>query len=883
MLRRLLVLSTVAAALVLPACSGGKTGASGSGGSVTCGQQGSFCLVTCNLGCTLTGGCGITDIAQNQPLVFTFSRDVDPRTVDFTTFSLKTVNGEEPVGQFVVENQTVSFLPDVRIVQGQTFFGFAPNLDYILTLPGGPAAASAILSTSGERLQHDYTCTLRITRGVVDLDQRAPEATLATPASTFNVPRDTPIILEFSELIDFSPFFNAIAGDEPIKYRVRRSRMSSGNILVCDTGSRVFSLQGAPRLVNDIVRSRTVASFTPQETLPPGACVEVEVTGRVTDLSGRSANPQTFRFTLVEGASTEVSRSFDFQNDDLLDRQRSGGSWSGGAATFPRLGGDGRHGDFMISDGQRVTDTYWIFRTDSQVITRKPTSTIAQDETVTDGNFYFTNFIVPVGVTVEWLGTRPLKLHVRGECRIEGTMIGAGKAPSATYSVKAPTGWTTGGWPGQAGGGSGPGGGAGGNGAFGCDGTGNPNQAAFNNFNGLDGEALVVPAGHPLFGTVAGTRGRGGLLWPSHGAHALLIFNDPGSFNFNLDVAAGGSGGGFVTAGGDGVVNAAGNVNNPNPNTNPLRMGPPSAGGSLVAFGALPNGVSSSDYFVVGGAGGGGGPSHTVFAQIGELFKYRSGAAGGGGGGAMRLRVGGRFEMLAAASFDFRGGSANTISLAAANTSGASGVAGGGAGGSLLLQFASSFDLNGRIDIRGGAGGRYVSAVFRADPVGGSGGAGFLRVEAPGTAPSLALLGNVQPPAVPDSAGVLVEGDALAGFQSRFVSSGAVFPPSFVRYVIRADVDGVQRTFSDDPAVGLPAALGTAPLVFKVQGADVNLAGELLPNATPALWRNQVGPFDALQGSLFSDSTIGFRWLLLIDRTMTTNVIVREVRIDYRI
>ncbi|MCC6781889.1 MAG: Ig-like domain-containing protein [Planctomycetes bacterium] len=868
--------------LLLTACSGGKTGASGNGGSITCGSEGSFCLVTCNLGCTLTGGCGITDIAQNQPLVFTFSRDVDPRTVDFTTFSLKTVNGEEPVGQFVVENQTISFIPDVRVVQGQTFYGFAPNLDYILTLSGGPGAPSAINSTSGQRLLHDYTCTLRVTRGVVDLDQRAPEATLTTPASTFNVPRDTPIVLEFSELIDFTPFFNPTLGDEPIKYQVRRSRLSSSNVLVCDTASRVFALQGAPRLVNDIVRGRTIATFTPQETLPTGSCVEVEVTGRVTDLSGRAASSQVFRFTLVEGSATEVSRSFDFQSDDLLDRERSGGAWAGGAGTFPQLGGDGRHGDFKVTDGQRVTDQYWIFNTDSQVITRKPSALVAQDTTVNDGRFYFTNFIVPAGITVEWVGSKPLQIHVRGECRIEGSMIGAGKTANAAYSIKAPTGHTTGGWPGQAGGVGGPGGGDGGNGAFGCDGSGNPNQPAFNNFNGFDGETLQVPGTHQLAGLVANTKGRGGLLWPSHGANASIVFNDPGSFNFNLDVAGGASGGAFVTNGGNGTVTAAGSINS-GPNTNALRMGPGTTGGTLVAFGPRPGGVGSADHYLVGGSGGGGGASHSLFAQTSETFRFRSGAGGAGGGGAMLLRVGGRMEMLASAAFDFRGGSGALISMAAANTTGAPGVAGAGSGGGLLLQFASTFDLNGRIDIRGGTGGAYQSAVFRATANGGDGGAGFLRVETPGSAPALSLLGIVTPPAVNDSAGVLEDDDDLVGFQSKFVTTGAVFPPSFVRYVIRAEVDGVPRVFSDDPAVGTPARLGLAPLVIKVQGADVNLAGELLPSATPGPWQNQVGSFDAGEGSLNADSTVGYRWILLLDRTVSTNVVVRELRIDYRI
>ena len=882
MLRRLLPLLLAVVPLFLPACAGGsKSKSSGAGGSSTCGEQGSFCLVTCNLGCTLTGGCGITDIAQNQPLTFTFSRDVDPASVDFTTFSLKTINGEEPVGQFVVEGQTVTFVPDVRFVQGQTFFGFAPNLDYVLTIPGGASAASALLSTAGQRLQHDYTCQLRITRGVVDLDQSSPRATLVTPASTFNVPRGTQVVIEFSELVDFGPFSNVVAGSEPIQYRVRRSAPGAGGILVCDLLSRQFALSGAPRLTNDIVRGLTIATFTPQESLPSGSCFEVFVTSAVRDLSGRSAAPAVFRFTLVEEAAADLSKEFDFQTDELLDRERSGGTWAGGAGNFAVLGGDGRHGDFTPSDGTRVTDSHWIFNTDSQVITRKPTATIETDETVTDGRFYFANLVLPAGWILEFRGSNPARLHVRGDCRIEGRITASGTTPTLNFNVKAPPGHPGGAWAGGPGAAGGPGGGTGGRGSYGCDGTGNPNQPSFNNFNGYAGESVRLPAGHAHAASAPGTGGQGGLLFPTHGDQSALLF--PAFGIINVDTAPGGGGGGFVTPGTASSAPLHGSVNG-QPPPNPVYIGIGVPGGTSVPLTTLPGSFNSSEYFLDGGSGGGGSGSHPLFSQTSltsDPFKYRSGVGGAGGGGAARVRVGGRFEMLAGSFFDAGGGNGPTILPGA--TAPVPSTAGGGSGGTALIQLASSLDFSGTIDVAGGTGGRYSAGIYRADSRGGDGGAGFLRVETPTTAPSLARIGTVNPPAGAQSVGVLRESDGRVGFQSKYVSTGAVFPPTYVRYVVEADVDGVPTTFSDDAALGVPAAAGTSPLIFLVQGADVSLTGELLPNALPGPWRTQAGPFQAGVGSLNSDSTVGFRWILLQDRTLSTNVVVRNVRVDYRI
>ncbi|MDP6928375.1 MAG: Ig-like domain-containing protein, partial [Planctomycetota bacterium] len=184
-MHRSLLKLLVVLALGIPfgACSGGSVSAD-KRAQPDCGVPGSesFCLTSCNLGCSQIG-CSITDIAQNQPIILTFSQDVDPSPVNLSSISLKTAMGHEPVGSFVVQGSTVMFLPEVRLVGGASFFGFKANETYILRLSSGPDNINALRSTSGDPLVKTVECKLHVTRGVVDLDRRPPEAKLIVPAA----------------------------------------------------------------------------------------------------------------------------------------------------------------------------------------------------------------------------------------------------------------------------------------------------------------------------------------------------------------------------------------------------------------------------------------------------------------------------------------------------------------------------------------------------------------------------------------------------------------------------------------------------------------------------------------------------------------------------
>jgi hypothetical protein len=883
MLVRKLTLPTLLLAVVgLAGCSGGTAGGTS---SPSCTDEAAFCLVSCNLGCTITGGCAVTDIAQNQPLVFSFSQDIDPLSVDFTTFSLKTSSGLEPVGEFVVNGSTVTFVPEVRTVQGQTFFGFDANAEYVLSLTGGPNAPAALVSTAGDRLAADYRCNLRVSRGVIDLDQRPPTARLVTPAVTTGAARTTAVVLEFSELIDGTSFFNSSGDEAPVIFRV--GRPANG---VCDAN---ILLTGAPRLENDTIRGVTVLTFRPPTELPAESCMQIEVTARVRDLAGTRATRQSFQFLVESGSVSERSLELSFDNDLDLDRARSGGDWLGGEASFASVGGDGRHGEFRLQDGQRVTDQHFIWNTDSQLLTKKEDSFLNEEVTVTDGRYFFSTFELRSGQTLEFQGSKPVQIFVRGECVIDGLILGNGAFRSGGHNGRNSVPGAPG--QGQVGSAAGPGGGKGGDGAWGSDGLGNPtspsNTTNFNSFNGYDGEDLNLPAGHAYSGQQVGTGGRGSVMWPAHGDQLTLIFGGIGS-DYAVEAAAGAGGAGFLVPGTIGVCPEAGATTGfpPFPNRTPAHRGPDGIGGVSFPLLSIPPSFESSNYFLVAGAGGGGGGSQATFARrsaASDPFKYRSGGGGAGGGGAVLVRSGANLSVGALGRIEMKGGAcapsadSNSLGLLGVPAPGA-----GGSGGSILLQTGRNVSQNGTLDVRGGNGATNVFVgFFLLRQSGGDGSAGFVRLERAVSAPSLAELGTTLPAATSESVGLLQEEDAKAGFQSVFVSTGEVFPPIYSRYEIDALVDGQPVLFSDDPAVSTRAALPGEAIQFFVQALQVDpVTGEADPNDRPTNWVRYVGDFGGATspGLAGGNAKNGVRILLLVDRAQAQQVVVQSVRIIYR-
>ncbi len=837
--------------VALAGCSGGGGSSGGFGSKV-------FQLDSCSLGCT-QNACSISEIAPNQPIILTFSQEVDPSTVNSSTISFRTASGAEPVGIYLVNRNIVTFSPQVLISGGATFFGFQTNQTYTMTLRAGNVA-EALRSTSGDALGADLVCTLRVTKKVVDLDGNPPRGTLTAPTVSANVKRTTDIIVEFSELVDELPF-SAPASEQPVRVLLSRTRLENGKY-VCDPLAQRTQIIGSWRVVHDEASSRTICRFLNPVELPGNICVAVEVTSRIKDLAGTPAEPQTFLFVTEPSQLEERTIEESFNNDLQLDRTSSGGDWKDGAAGPALLGGDGLHGDFDYRHGLEIQkDQLYEWRTDDQTIPASSTLS-GKAERITDGVFRFSSFTLPRGVTIRFVGSRPPQIFVRGFMDLQGKLdLSAANLPEHDGALPS----------GQAAGNAAPGGARGGKGGDKPSGFG-----ADPRFSGSPGQDLALPAGHGYAAQAVGTGGKGSPMFPTSGLNADVTYG--WSDFFSVQISAGGGGGGFLAAGTDGKA-----VKTYQNRTQDL--GPDGPGGKAfvdlldTVTNPIPPGKSSLEHFLVGGSGGGGGGGHPYFS-----FKstppnptWRSSSGGTGGGGAIAARVGWNLAAGTGSEIGVRGGSG----FASESLTKLPGPGGAGSGGSILLQVGGTPILNGLLDARGGTGGSLTYASYDLETRGGNGSHGLLRLEVTGT-PDKSLIGTTMPAAVPKMVAALAatERDRMTGQRSRWYSTNVVFPPEWVRYEIQAEINDVPIVFSDDPSKGRLAAEGEA-VQFLVQGANLDETGQPKPNEIGG-WRRYVGSFTTSELSLHSDGRISFRFLLLYDRTVASKIKINHVKVVYR-
>lgn len=888
------------AAAALTGCGGGGGGSASNAFACTGAGAKALCLNSCSLGCSTTG-CALSDIAQNEILYLYFSQPLDPSTVSTSTIQLRTATGELPVGEFFVVDNRVEFVPTLLISGSQSFFGFRASDTYTLTIPGRADAAQVLKSTSGQPFKDTFTCSLVVSQGIRDHNGVPPSATMTAPSpSQLNsAPLNTTIVLEFNEMVDATPFLAAGSGSGPVTFTVRRTRPAAGGGRECDSGSLPVALPGSPRLDFDPATGHSVLTFRTTSALPANACIEINVTSVVTDISGRPAQPQVFAFLTQSVPLVERDITEEFDDDSKLDRDVSAGTWAGGVANFLQIGGDGRHGTFSLDlcqnlgviSGKRT----FVLNANSTIIPAENTR-FNIGTAVTDGRFFFDKMVVPSDVRLRITGTVPAVITVAGRCDILGEIDAAGESLTVLPTNTSATG--------QPGGAGGPFGGTGGTGGNRNTGTA-PLPA---NLNGQNGQGVRVRGGHAYSSVAAGTGGEGSTLFPASGLNTSLLFSATSSIGYTPMSCAGGGGGGMLTAGGQGVV-----VSNNHGRAD--MMGPPANGGGAMQFLPIPGGAKSSEHFLVGGSGGGGTASNYALSfaiMPGSSFQtWTPGAGGGGGGGAVALRAGYSLLLGPVGRITVAGGSTPSVTGTASSAQAMAG--GGGSGGSIVLQAgrglgsgSNGIELQGTLDLRGGntpgagpAGtGGIVnrSASIVAPPSGaavrvdaGIGSAGFVRCEFPGT-PTTSIFGTVQPPATADNVGPLTETDDLVAFQSTWYTTNTPFGPEYARYEIRARLDGSSTVtlFSDDPAVStLKAETGQALRAFfqnanldSVTGLPAPLPGENTPTIRP--WRTQVLSSGPITG-IASDGLNGFRFAIVLDRSVATSAVIESVKVFYRI
>lgn len=861
--------------------------------SITCSAPGTFCMVSCNLGCTSGGGCSILDVPTNRDLVFEFSAPIDPASVDKETAQLRGGGSTPAAGQWYVDGSTLRFVPQMITVEGQISFGLVAGETYKVLVRGVDSGLSGLRATDGRALGDSLQCVVRASLGMVDGNGTAPVALLSQPSSPLNAPLGTTIAFEFDERLDPNPFVNATPGNEPIRLSLRGTQAAPGlpGVRLCDPNGDLVELDAQLQLINDPVQDRATVTITPSGALPPVSCVQIEITDLVLDLVGTAAIPATFEFVTEDDLGGAPAIVFDFEDSQFLDDESSASTWSGGFARFAKVGGDGSLGSFDPTDGNEVEPGVFAFNTDSQMISAKDDALLDVPTEVTDGIFRFSRFEIPVGTTVRFFGSQPAQILVRGDAQIDGVLDLNGSDAEVTHDGRQ--------FRGQPGADGGAGGGRGGDGAFAGTNDGNQSQPQFNDFNGFDGESLQIQGGSPFATHAGATGGRGGTMHPPGNDLTVVQSNPPPSFfPSQTDYIGGFAGGaGFLSTGGIGEVRAAQSAlttgNSPN-----FRGADGDAGDPMLALIAAAQAGFGPSFdsrltLLIGGAGGGGAGSHPFVSNL-IMPSYWSGGGGAGGGGALGLYVGDDLTMGLAGGIEARGGSTTSLApLTLSPVNGFPASGGAGSGGSILLQVSGDVALAGQLDAVGGDGAHIlvmpgggpcfpnVPCIGFVDASSGDGGIGLVRLETEGRIPAPTELGAVAPVATTYNVGELLDSDEVVGFQTRFVAAGAT-APTYLRYVVDAIVDGVPMRFSDDPNLG-PQATAGQPVQFWVQGQDVD------PGTFEPVFGSQPSPFRQLVGatgaspSLQQDGRNGFRVLILADRSLANGpILIDRVRVEFQ-
>ena len=760
----------------------------------------------------------MTDIAVNQMLIFRFNNNVDPSSVNPDTFSIKTSVGTSPTGKFVVNGATIFFVPEIREVGNQTFFGFQKGATYTIFLPAGPKASKTLVSTAGIPLQRPIICTVRVSKDVIDLDGKPPEARMVVPSTTTGVSNRTQIVLEFSEYIIPSTALNPDA----VRIVVYQKDPATGMQVPAKREVQVDQLKNWAQL-----------TLLPKVVLPGDINVMVTLQAVIRDLSGKTIRPKSFYFRTAKTQVQPEPIEEPFDDTTMMDQARTGAVWGGGYLKPGLLGGSGILGDFDYRVGSKKVGNVYVFDTDDTTIPATVTLD-GNEHKITDGVFEFANFHIPAGITVRFVGTHPVKIFVRGNVNLEGTLDVSGR--TTTEVAK----WNSTPEKGVAGGKGGPGGAPGGDGGS-EPGLGTP--------EGKNGHDMIVPAGHPRKGQEAGTGGKGSA------EHPLKL--DPKQVKLDyytvscIQLSYPAGGGGSATAGGLGLLKQV---------SLSAKHGSPVSASKGFPFLPLDPKESSLFQVLIGGAGGGG----TGVCPWGSFSTaaptWSRGNGGGGGGGAVALRAGGNLTIQSTATLLAKGG----VGGGAGATSG-SGLApgGGGGGGSILLQSGHLIMVNGSLDVQGGPSLKSNDLYSTVDLFSAKGGDGYYRAEAdPAPAPS--VFAKAVPAPTASNVGKLLDRDSVTGAESKWYSTKRIFP-KFRYYEVNAVVGGKKVLFTDNPAHPNPSVFGKTPVVFFLQGAQVDEKQQIVETSI-TWWVKSISELvDPNKNGGVGVPQV-FRWVVLLDK-----------------
>ncbi len=772
----------------------------------------------------------MTDISVNQMLIFRFNTEVDPSSVNPDTFSIKTAEGVSPTGKYVVNGSTVFFVPEIREVGNQTFFGFTKGATYTIYLPAGSSATRSLLSTGGIALQRPIACTVRVSKDVIDLDGKPPEARMVVPSKTTGVDNRTQIVLEFSEYIIPSTALN----NDAVRIVVYQKDPATGMQVPAKRDVQVDQLKNWAQL-----------TLTPKVVLPGDINVMVTLNAVIRDLSGKTIRPRSFYFRTAKTQVQPEAIAETFDNTNMMDHARTGAVWDNGFLQAGKIGGSGILGDFDYRIGSKKVGNVYVFDTDDTTI---PASVAldGQEHQVSDGVFEFANFHVPAGITVRFEGTHPVKIFVRGDINIEGTLDVSGHTPTEVAR------WNSLVEAGAPGGKGGPGGAAGGEGGS-EPGKGTP--------EGKNGRDMLVPPGHPKKGQEVGTGGKGSAENPPKLDPKKVTLDYYTVFCVQLSFPAGG--GGSATPGGLGKLIQ-------NPKFKP-KHGEPVTASKAFPFLPISSSASSLSQVLLGGAGGGGAGVCPWGSSSTTSPTWNRGNGGGGGGGALALRAGGNLTVQSTGILLAKGAPGGGASLASG-----SGLApgGGGGGGAILFQAGRLIMVNGTVDVQGGPSLKSVDTYRTVDILSAKGGDGYYRAESL-PAPTASVFRRAFPSPTSSNVGKLIDRDPVTGAESKWFSTKRIFP-KFRYYEVNAVVGGKPVLFTDNPAHPNLCIYGKTPVAIFFQGAQVDEKQKIVETSISWWVKNISELVDPNKNGGVGVPQV-FRWVVLLDKRFSGG---GEVKVD---
>ncbi len=415
------LLALAASSLVLPACLGG-------GSSPGAGAGTSFGIEVCSLGCK-GNSFTITSWQVDKDLTFTFTDEVDPTSVDFSSFNIVEVStGATPVGNFVVRGRQVIFRPALIETATGLSFGFQDGATYRIVIPA--TGVNRIRSKGGEPNTTGLQGTL-LMAGVADLVPGPPVVLEVTPNAD-----EPPTTASFPIRIVFGDIMRTFQLADP---ETGQSALITISIADSEAGTNSV-VPGTFTATIDRDSLLTTVEFVPSVQMPGsngGARqLQVNLSQQITDLVG---NPLVGAGVIViplpdfpESTGTLVEA---FDDAAQVDEAYSVmplwpaplGFLDSGLDPLTGLhfgGGPGVLGDLEVTSGITTLNT------DGHVVS---SDFLGEDVTVLGGVFPFARVHVAPNAKLTATGSNPLRLLVQGEVSIEGSLDLDGQSAPPNY------------------------------------------------------------------------------------------------------------------------------------------------------------------------------------------------------------------------------------------------------------------------------------------------------------------------------------------------------------------------------------------------------------------------------------------------------------------